>query len=276
MLDNGGLGRMDCNLVKVSRELRTSEMDRFWGIRLVEQYHGRMFAYRALRIGTIILAISLVLSACGSTAPKSGSSAAKSPPNSSSSSPSGSSSTSGGGFSLAKLASFTDYTFTYSASEGGATITFTGAVHSLTDWRLQASSPSVTTYDVDGKGYGTVAGLSTVTTTTFATPEGIHHLNGQYVNAEALLGMTHVFGEQIRKGGSCAVAGVNGTIYNLGTPKNSYFSIGDQACVASNGALLLFAQGVTGGASASALHLTGDSEIWQVTAVGGVGPIAAP
>ncbi len=234
-------------------------------------------------MGVTCGALAFSLAACGSagaTATSTSSSAKSTPSQSSNSSSSANSSpsapTSGTEFSLSKLASYTNYAFTYSAAAGGATITFTGAVHSLTDWRLQASSPAVTNYDVDGKGYGTVSGLSGVTTTTFATPEGIHHLNGQYVSAQALIGMTHVYGEQVRKGGSCTVAGQSGTIYNLGTPKNGYITIGDQACVASNGALLLFAQGVTGGASATALHLTGDSEVFQITAVGGVGPIAAP
>ncbi|WP_298209016.1 hypothetical protein [Ferrimicrobium sp.] len=242
-----------------------------------------MHFQRSLMFGVTCCALAVSLAACGSTGATStstkSSSSKSSSSASSSSSPANSSSpadSGGAGLSLSKLASYTNYAFTYSATGGGATTTFTGAVHSLTDWRLQASSPAVTNYDVDGKGYGTVAGFSAVTSTTFATPEGIHHLNGQYVNAQALIGMTHVTGEDIRKGGSCTVAGQDGTIYNLGTPKNSYFSIGDQACVASNGALLLFAQGVTGGASADALHLTGASEIWQVTAVGGVGPIAAP
>lgn len=225
-----------------------------------------------------VVATVLTLSSCSSSGAtsKSGLPSTKSPPSASSPTPSASVPTSGAGFSLAKLASDTNYDFTYAASAGGAKINFIGAVHSLTDWRLQASSPAVTTYDVDGKGYSTVSGLSTVTSTTFTTPAGVHHLNGQYINAEALIGMTHVTGEKIRKGGPCTVAGQSGTIYNFGTPNNSYFSIGDQACVASNGALLLFAQGITGGSSASELHLTGDSELWQITAVGGVGPIAAP
>ncbi|MGC9156259.1 MAG: hypothetical protein ACP5HZ_11495 [Ferrimicrobium sp.] len=238
---------------------------------------------RSLMMGVTCGALAFSLAACGSagaTATSTSSSAKSTPSQSSNSSSSANSSpsapTSGTEFSLSKLASYANYAFTYSAAAGGATITFTGAVHSLTDWRLQTSSPAVTTYDVDGKGYGTVAGLSSISSETFATPEGTHHLNGQYINAQALIGMTHVYGEEIRKGGSCAVAGQSGTIYNLGTPKNSYFSIGDQACVASNGALLLFAQGVTGGTTAAALHLSDASELWQVTAVGGVGPIAAP
>lgn len=234
-------------------------------------------------------ALAFSLAACGSTGATStstNSSSSKSQPSPSSNTPSSSTSsspnssssapTSGADFSLSKLASYTNYAFTYSVAVSGATVTFTGSVHSLTDWRLQTSSPAVTTYDVDGKGYGTVAGLPSISSETFSSSEGIHHLNGQYVNAQALIGMTHVYGEEIRKGGSCTVAGQSGTIYNLGTPKNSYFSIGDQACVASNGTLLLFAQGVTGGTTAAALHLSDASELWQVTAVGGVGPIAAP
>jgi len=182
----------------------------------------------------------------------------------------------GGGFTLAQLSPYTNYSFQYSASESKTTITFTGEVHSLNDWSLQASSPDVTTYDVNGKGYSTVSGFSTITSTTFATPEGIHHLNGQYVNAEGFIGMTHVAGERIRKGGSCSIAGQSGTIYNFETPSNSYLSIGDQACVSVKGALLAFAQGVTGGTSAATLNLSGANEVFQVTAIGNIPPIAAP
>jgi hypothetical protein len=182
----------------------------------------------------------------------------------------------GGSFTLARLSPYANYAFQYTFTEDKATMTLTGEVHSLSDWRLQASSPDVTTYDVDGKGYSTVAGLSTISSTTFATPKGIHHLNGQYIFAEALIGMTHVTQERVRKGGSCTIAGQSGTTYNFETPSNSYFSIGDQACIASNGALLAFAQGVTGGTSAASLNLNGANEVFQVTAVGGIPPITAP
>lgn len=165
-------------------------------------------------------AVALSLAACGSTGVTSvtttnSSSPAKSVPSGApKSSSSASSSTStldgGAGLSLSKLASYTNYAFTYSASAGGAAIVGNGAVHSLTDWRLQVSSPAVTTYDVGGKGYGTASGFSGVTPETFATPEGIHHLNGQYVSAQALIGMAHVYGEHVRKGGVCTVAGQSG------------------------------------------------------------------
>lgn len=109
-------------------------------------------------------AVALSLAACGSTGVTSvtttnSSSSAKSVPSGaskSSSSASSSTSTLGGGagLSLSKLASYTNYAFTYSASAGGATIVGNGAVHSLTDWRLPASSLTVITHDGDGKGYG--------------------------------------------------------------------------------------------------------------------------
>jgi hypothetical protein len=190
-----------------------------------------------------------------------------------------SSPSSGGGFTLATLAGLRNYTFTYSATGG---IDLTGRVHDPTDWETSDSvgaAPAVTTYDVGGQGYSTVAGFASVQHVSLSTPEGYTTLNGEHTWAEAFIGFTHVTGIRVTAAGSCDVAGQSGTTYDFATPSADAgtFSIADQACVArSSGALLSFAEGVTGGSAASTAGLSGRSEDFAVTSVGGVGPIAAP
>ncbi len=185
----------------------------------------------------------------------------------------------GGGFTLARLAGLQNYTFTYSATGG---IHLTGQVHDPTDWEISTAvgaAPSVTTYDVGGQGYSTVAGAASVQRVPLSNPEGYTTLNGERAWAEAFIGFTHVSGMRVTAAGSCDVAGQPGTAYDFATPSADAgtFSIADQACVArSSGALLSFAEGVTGGSAASAAGLSGRSEVFTVTSVGGVGRIAVP
>jgi len=199
--------------------------------------------------------LCLLASGCGSGGPSSagasstggpGARTAKAPEPAARSQP-----TSSEGFSLSTLAGLRDYTFTYIATGG----------------------------DVDGQGYSTVRGSSTVQHVSFRTPEGRTHLSGEYTWAQAFIGFTHVSGVRIVAAGSCSVAGARGTTYDFKTPSsdNGIFSIADQACVEkSSGALLSFDEGVTGGSAASATGLSGKAESFTVTSIGGVGPMGTP
>ena len=178
---------------------------------------------------------------------------------------------------LSALTSLRNYSFTYTFHNAGSSLRAVGAVHSPTDWKLTLSS--VTTYDVGGHGFSVVKGFPQVQRTTFATPEGYHHLNGEHTWGTALLDTTHVTGMRISRGGRCTVAHTSGTIYQLrtATVDKGVFSAALQACVdRRSGALLYLAEGVTGGAAADAVHLAGAGEVFEVTAIGGVGPIKAP
>lgn len=178
---------------------------------------------------------------------------------------------------LAALTSLRNYSFFYTASNLGASIRSVGAVHDPTDWRL--ATGSVTTYDVGGHGYSVVKGFSTIEHTVFHTRFGYQHLNGEQTWGTALLDTTHVTGMRISRGSSCRIAGVPGTVYTLKTPgaDKGIFSAADQACVADrSGALLSFAEGVTGGGAAKTLHLSGAHELFEVTGIGRVGVIRAP
>lgn len=181
-------------------------------------------------------------------------------------------------FSLARLAGLRNYAFTYNASGAAKAV---GRVHSPTDWQLAVTGgpTEVTTYDVNGQGYALVTGFTQVERLLFKTPEGFTHLNGERTWAQAFIGATHVTGMRITSAGPCRVAGERGTAYDFKTAlaARKIFSLADTACVSrTSGALLSFAEGVTGGSAAGAVGLDGKSQAFTVTALGGVGTIRAP
>ena len=182
------------------------------------------------------------------------------------------------GLTLARLSSLRNYTFTASASNGGVAFTVTGQVHSPTDWKTESTIPVAEShFDVGGHGYAITLGQ--VIAVSFATPEGLTHLDGEYSAAESLVGYTHVTGESITTRGSCRVAGESGTVYHLQSPGNAASLLVETAtgCVArGSGALLSYAAGVPSGSAAQANNLAGASLTFTVTSIGGVGQISAP
>jgi len=230
-------------------------------------------ALRRPVLGTMVVVIGVLATACGSTSSSSATTAAAGA--ASGSSPAASAG--GGGLTLARLGSLTNYSFSTSTGNGGYSLTLTGEVHDSTDWETHSTSPAVTTYDVDGRGY-TVA-LGQVASVTFKTPDGLTHLNGERTYAQALIGYTHVAGIRITTGGACNVAGVAGTTYQVKSPSADASLLVETAtaCVADgSGALLSYSSGVPGGSAANAAHITGATTSFTVDAVGGIGPIAAP
>ncbi len=219
----------------------------------------------------VVFTFGVVLAACGSgptTSPKTTTASGAQ----NSSQPSGSS-----GLSLARLDSLTNYTFTSISSNGGASITISGNVHNPTDWENHASSPSVTTYDVNGSGYSEAVGQ--VIRTSFNTPEGVNHLMGEQVFAEQLIGYTHVTGIRITTAASCTVAGMSGKTYNVQSPSTDTSILNETAtaCVSdSSGALLSYTSGIIGGSAARTVHVSGANNRFTVTSIGGVGRIVAP
>ena len=225
-------------------------------------------------LGPVVVASGMALVACGSTTHPSGTSVvggATTAPGSNSVASSG-----GGALNLARLSSLTDYSFTATAGNAGYTFTVTGEVHDPTDWQTHSATPAVTNYDVGGRGYAIAIGQ--VTPVSFKTPEGLTHLDGETTYAQALVGYTHVTGIRIATAGPCRVAGVEGTTYQVKTPGASASLLLETAtaCVANgSGALLSYSSGV-GGSAASAVHIAGAGTSFTVTAIGGIGPIAAP
>jgi len=182
------------------------------------------------------------------------------------------------GLTMSRLSSLRNYTFTASASNGGATFTVTGQVHGPEDWKVESTIPvAETRYDVDGRGYAVTLGQ--VITVSFATPEGLTHLDGEYSAAQGLVGYTHVLGERISTAGSCRVAGENGTVYHLRSPSDAASLLVETAtaCVAQgSGALLSYAAGVPSGSAAQANGIAGASSTFTVDSIGTVGVISAP
>jgi len=229
---------------------------------------------RRLALGTMVVAVGTVISACGSSG---GSSTTTAAGGAATSGTSAVASSGGGGLTLTRLGSLTNYSFTSTAGNGGYTFTVTGEVHSPADWETHSTSPAVTNYDVDGRGYSVAIGQ--VLPTTFKTSDGLTHLNGETTYAQALMGYTHVTGIRITTAGPCSVAGVQGTTYQVKSPGADAALLVETAtaCVADgSGALLSYSSGVPGGSAASAVHLKGASTSFTVNAVGGIGPIAAP
>ncbi len=221
-----------------------------------------------------LVSVWLILAGCG-TAPspsggaqRSGSPAARSAPNAKVV------------FQLGRLAGLTNYTFVYQATNNGARIVTSGRVHALTDWVLTTTvGPKVTIFDVNGRGISRISGSGLATRMRFKSPDGADTLNGEYVSAKGLIGVTHITGVRILRAGSCGAAGVRGTLYDLKSPANAsrILRLGWQACIADgSGSLLTFVSGVKGGAAANAIHLAGAGTSFEVTSIGGVGPIVAP
>ncbi len=231
-------------------------------------------AVRRLALATAAVAVGTLAAACGSSA---GSTATTAAGGTATAGTSSVASSGGGGLSEARLGSLTDYSFTSTAGNDGYTFTVTGEVHSPTDWENHSTSPAVTTYDVDGRGYAVAVGQ--VLPTTFKPPDGLTHLNGETDYAQALIGYTHVTGIRITTAGPCSVAGVRGTTYQVKSPGADASLLVETAtaCVADgSGALLSYSSGVPGGSAASAVNLKGAAVSFTVDAVGGIGPIAAP
>ncbi len=229
---------------------------------------------RRLAVGTSALAAAVLVAACGSSGSSKTADAGQTNPTSASSSTTSTDSTSGtsgGGLSLARLGSLTNYSFVSTAGNDGYTFTITGEVHDPNDWETHSTSPDVTDYDVNGGGYSVALGQ--------VIPGPPQKLAGEATYAQALIGYTHVAGIRITTAGTCDVAGLQGTTYQLKTPGADASLLVETAtaCVATNtGSLLSYSSGVPGGSAANAVHLTGASTSFKVTAVGGIAPIAAP
>jgi hypothetical protein len=212
------------------------------------------------------LGLGLALVGCGATSTQGGAHPSPSP------------TAPAGGLTLSRLSSLSNYTFTTTSSNGGATFTIRGQVHGPEDWKVESTIPVAEThYDVGGRGYAVTLGQ--VMAVTFATPEGLSHLNGEYSAAQSLLGYTHVLGETISTAGSCRVAGETGTVYHLRSPENASSLLVETAtaCVAKgSGALLSYAAGVPSGSAAQASNIAGFTYTFTVDSIGGVGEISAP
>lgn len=228
-----------------------------------------------LALGPVVVTIGAVLTACGAA----GSASRTTSPGGAQglSKQSAHVSSGEGGLSAARLGSLTDYSFISKSGNEGYSFTITGQVHDPTDWETNSTSPAVANYDVDGHGYSLAVGQ--VIPVTFKSPDGLTHLNGEVSYAQALIGYTHVTGIRIVTAGSCNVAGVHGTTYEVRSPGADASLLVETAtaCVADgSGALLSYSSGVPGGSAANATHLTGAETSFTVTAIGGVGAISAP
>ncbi len=179
------------------------------------------------------------------------------------------------GLNQAKLGGLQNYTFTSANDAGSVSMTWTGKVHSPTDWEVQTNEPAVTIYDVNGQGTSVAVGQ--VEPTQFKTPQGNNHLFGEPAVAASLFGYTHVAGIKITKGAPCTVAGASGVTFHVQSPNASIVNEVATACVdSSTGALLSYSTGVTGGSAANATGLSGHGITFTVTSIGGVPQISAP
>ena len=223
---------------------------------------------------TLVFAgVCVVGAACGGSSATG--SAGSSPATTSAASGSQASSATVDGLNLAKLESLQDYTFTSKNLAGTVSMTWTGKVHSPTDWEVQTDAPAVTTYDVDGQG--TSVAIGQVEPVHLQTSQGVNHLFGEPAFAEQLFGYTHVSGITITQGAPCTVAGASGVTFHVQAPNASIVNESAQACVeTSSGALLSYQGGVTGGSAANATGVSGHGMSFTVTSIGGVGPISAP
>jgi hypothetical protein len=215
----------------------------------------------------------LVLASCGAAAGSDKSALATS-----GSSPSTGTVAGGGNLTLSKLSSLRNYTFTTNSSNANQDFAITGQVHDPTDWQTKSTVPvPETRYDVGGRGYAVTLGQ--VIQVSFATPEGLTNLDGEYSAAQSLVGYTHVTGETITTAGSCRVAGEAGTIYHLRSPGDATALLVETAtaCVAQgSGALLSYSAGIPSGSAARSNHLTGNTFTFTVESIGGVATIQAP
>jgi hypothetical protein len=171
----------------------------------------------------------------------------------------------------------TNYAFTYSALHQGVQFKNSAEVHSLTDWSLTSTSPAVTIYDINGHGYSVFDSIRSPD--SFTNPEGATTLAGEPTWAKALIDDTHITAVRVTEAGSCSVAGASGTIVVVRSPSasRSIFALDIRACIdTASGALLSYNQGVVGGSAPTAVGLKGASEVWTVTAIGGVGAIKLP
>ncbi len=182
------------------------------------------------------------------------------------------------GTNLNRLAGLTNYRFIYSATNDGYKLAITGAVHGPRDWEISATVPlKESTYDINGHGYSLALGY--VNPVTFKTPKGLTHLNGEYTAAQSLVGYTHVTGMRISTRGACKVAGVQGTHYELLSPRADRKLLVEtvSACIAKrSGALLSFAVSVPSGSVLKTLHARATSGSFTVTSIGHVGVIRTP
>ncbi|MHB8264235.1 MAG: hypothetical protein ACYDGY_10935 [Acidimicrobiales bacterium] len=226
--------------------------------------------YRRMLVRIVGILSLLALAGCGSSTPP-----ASSGTTLAGGSAGGSETASTAGLQLSRLDSLTNYTFSTSSSGSGATYTITGKVHGPTDWETVSTAPAETTYDVGGQGYGIAVGH--LIHIHLKTPEGLTHLDGEQASAEQLAGYTHVTGIKITKGGSCTVASVSGTTYNVQSPNAATLNELATACVANtSGALLSYSSGVKGGSAANAAGISGISSTFRVDSIGDVGQIDAP
>ncbi len=228
---------------------------------------------RRTSLALVLAAVCVVGAACGGNS--AAGSAGSSPARASATAGSQASSATVDGLNLAKLGGLQNYTFTSKNLAGSASMTWAGKVHSPTDWEVQTDAPAVTTYDVDGQGSSVAVGQ--VAPVHLQTPQGVNHLFGEPAFAEQLFGYTHVTHIAITRGAPCTVAGASGITIHVRAPNASIVDESAQACVeTSNGALLSYRGGVTGGSAANATGVSGHGMSFTVTSIGGVGQISAP
>jgi len=226
---------------------------------------------RRVTLGASTVAAGMLIAACASTGSSKATAATRTTPTSRTDSTASAPSSGVEGLNLARLGSLTNYSFVSTSGNDGYTFTITGEVHDPDDWETHSTSPDVTNFDVNGRGYGVALGQ------VIAGPP--QKLAGETTYAQALIGYTHVTGIRITTGGTCDVAGVQGTTYEVRSPAADASLLVETAtaCVAKNtGALLSYSSGVPGGSAASAVGISGANISFKLTAVGGIAPIAAP
>ncbi len=232
---------------------------------------------RRTSLTLVFAGVCVVGAACGggSAGGSGASSAGSSSATTSATSGSEASSATVDGLNQAKLGGLQNYTFTSANDAGSLSMTWTGKVHSPTDWEVQTNEPAVTIYDVNGQGTSVAVGQ--VEPTQFKTPQGNNHLFGEPAVAASLFAYTHVAGIKITKGAPCTVAGASGVTFHVQSPNASIVNEVATACVdSSTGALLSYSTGVTGGSAADATGLSGHGITFTVTSIGGVPQVSAP
>ncbi len=220
----------------------------------------------------VSLVVPLLLAACGGGSSSSTATSSVSTNSSSTTSASANTSSAGGTagyFNLGQLESLTNYSFISKVGAGTAIISFSGRIHSPTNFVISFSDTK--TYFVGGQAYEVLGSLSPQKLTL---NPGYFQSQGERAAAVTMDGLTRSYGVKVTKGGGCSVAGIAGTIYKESTPSTGgLVTIAQQGCVANQGgALLSFNEGAGG----SAVPGGGHTYTFQVTGVNNVGVIALP
>ena len=222
---------------------------------------------RTLGHGSVLLFLAALtgwgLAACGAAGPATtGASTAPRTPTPAASAGAGGAAT----LDLAKLGSLTNFAYTQTING----VTFSGQVHSSTDW--EATAPFVVRH-VDGSSY---AKLGHTWYQGHDAPQA--YAQSPYPGAVAqFAGFTRVYGATTRRGGACTAAGIPGHTWTIASPSNAAAILTElaSACVAdASGALLTLSVGASSSAIPGATHSLSDSLV--ITAVGSVAWIPVP